>query len=110
MSFNLKIKFSLMIIPFVILEIVLLILKDKTKIEFYGFLFLFFMIVFGVDIIILVINCFLSNKIKINRKIQSKINEGDYLKIELKVSNNNVFPLINLEVEDFLSCADKDKE
>ena len=110
MSFNLKIKFSLMIIPFVILEIVLLILKDKTKIEFYGFLFVFFMVVFGVDIIILVINCFLSNKIKINRKIQSKINEGDYLKIELKVSNNNVFPLINLEVEDFLSCADKDKE
>lgn len=110
MTFNFKIKFSAKIILFVILEVVLLILQDKTKIEIYGFLFLFFLIIFVTDIILLTINCFLISKIRIYRKIQRKIDEGDSLKIELILSNHNFLPLINLELKDFLWFRGKDIE
>ncbi len=71
---------------------------------------MFTFVLLFLDIIWLGLNYLLSKKINFRRDIPSKLLEEDKLEIKIILDNPNFFPSFGIEVSDYLSCADKDKE
>jgi len=106
----LKVKFSFKIVFLIIFEACLLVLRNKTDIDIFFFFFLLAAVLFCLDIVFLIINFLSARGIKISREVQEKITENEYLNIELSCLNKSFFPIINLEVGDFLACAGEKKQ
>ncbi|MCF7871361.1 MAG: DUF58 domain-containing protein [Candidatus Omnitrophica bacterium] len=107
---NSKLNLSPKIFLLFIIEITLFILKAKTAIEIFDFFFVFVLVLFLLDIIWLGLNYLASKKVSFRRIIPEKLVEEDELKAKIVLDNRNFLPFFGIEVSDYLSCAEKDKE
>lgn len=93
-----------------VLEIVLVILSNKTEIDIFGFFFVFILAAFVLDVIWLLLNFIVSRKVFLQREVPDKLVEGGELKLKLILKNGNILPILGIKIVDYLSCVDKDKE
>ena len=107
--FPLKLRVSSKIISFLIIIISSFILGTKTNIEMFYLLFSLFVTIVFMDILLLAINLLMIGKIQVARKMITEITENEYLNINLTLYNKGIYPLFNIELNDFLGCASKDK-
>jgi len=82
-----------------------LFLAIRTSIGFFYFLFWVFISSMGMGFVLLLLEYFLI-KLKIERSILCKAEEGDTLEIETLIENNSFIPVFNFVLEDNLSCSD----
>ena len=104
---SLKFKVSPKIIAFLIIEWASFILKVKTNIEIFFFIFILFALLLCVDLFFQVFNLIyfiLGKKIIISRKVQEKITEDESLLLKLSILNQGHLPLFNISIDDFLGC------
>jgi len=107
---SLKLKSFFKILSFIIFQLILLLLANKTGIDVFYFFLLLFSVFFVIDVVLMIINFLLIKKIKISRKVQDSITEGEVLNIELSVDNQGFLPFVNVSLNDFLGCAEKEKK
>ena len=106
---SLKLRISPKIISFLIIILSSFILGTKTNIEIFYFIFsLFLMIVFA-DILLLISSLLMMGKIQAERKMLSEITEDESLYINFILYNQGIYPLFNIELNDSLGCANKNK-
>ncbi len=107
---DLKLNLSSRILFLLVLQVILFILKSKTEIKVFDFFFLFIFVLLVLDVIWLGFNYLVSKNIHFQRDIPNKLVEDERLQAKIIVYNRNLLPLLGVEVIDYLSCADKDKE
>ena len=106
---SLKLRISSKIVSFLIIILSSFILGTKTNIEIFYFIFsLFLMLVFA-DILLLISSLLMMGKIRVERKMLPEIREDESLNINFILYNQGIYPLFNIELSDFLGCADKNK-
>ncbi|MBN1913811.1 MAG: DUF58 domain-containing protein [Candidatus Omnitrophica bacterium] len=76
----------------------------RTSIEFYNFFFLVLLSLSGVSVIWILLG-YLFVEVDLERNFSYKIEEDDYLDIEVKIKNRSFLPLFNFVLEDHLACA-----
>ena len=106
---SLKLRISPKIIFFLILTLSSFILGVKTNIEIFYFLFSLFVMIVLVDVLLLISNLLMIGKIRIERIMPSEVTEDESLNINLTLYNQGIYPLFNIELNDFLDCASKNK-
>ena len=106
---SLKLRISFKTIPFLIVALFSFILGSRTNIEIFYLIFSLFVMIAIADIILLISNILSIKKIQIVRDVPSKIIEGELLNINLTLYNQGAYPLFNVELNDFLGCASKNR-
>lgn len=78
----------------------------SLKTSFVSFSFIFWVLssVLLFSLILLAMAYF-GSKLYFERKITLKIEEDDFLDISLEIKNKNIFPLFDIIIKDYLSCA-----
>ncbi|MFH1767588.1 MAG: DUF58 domain-containing protein [Candidatus Omnitrophota bacterium] len=107
---SLKLRISPKIFIFIVAEMSFFILRVKTSIEIFFFMFIMFAVFFIFNLFVLLLNLLLRGKLVISRDIQEKITQGQLLSVQLSVSNLSHVFFMNIAVSDFLGCDLKEKD
>ncbi len=107
---DLKLSLSPNIFFLIIIAASLFALKTKTVIEVFDFFFVFIFVVLFLDVIWLGLNYLASKRVSFRRDIPDKLVEEDKLKTKIVLKNSNFLPFFGIEVNDYLPCAEEDKE
>jgi len=106
---SLKLRVSPKIIYFLIIILSSFILGIKTNIEIFYIIFSLFVMIVMADIMLLISSLLMMGKIRVERKMQSEITEDESLSINFILYNQGIYPLFNIELNDFLGCTNENK-
>ena len=76
----------------------------KTSLGFFSFFFWFLISIVAISFIWVILE-YLGSRLYLVRRVISKIEEDDILKIETEIKHNGFLPIFNFVLEDHLSCA-----
>lgn len=82
-----------------------LVIGIRTAIVFFHFLFWFLVSIVVINLVWILI-AYVGTRLNFTRKIITRVNEDDVLKIEALLENNSFLPVFNMVLQDGLSCAD----